>query len=96
MRSLALPPVQKNLSAVVALPAVQPDYPCIVLYNNAHLKNTSFGCRCSGKTQLRSAAAPALSSSVAAAVRLPLPGTARRSLPAAATATVLLSLSTVV
>jgi len=69
----------------VALPAAQPDYPCVVLYNDAHLKNTYFGCRRSGKTQLRSAATPVLSSSVAATVRLPLPGTARRLLPAAAT-----------
>jgi hypothetical protein len=38
------------------------------------LKNTSFGCRqLINKTQLRSAAAPALSSSVAVAVCLTLP-----------------------
>jgi hypothetical protein len=46
------------------------------------------------KTQLRSAATPALSSSVASAFRLQLPGATRRSLSAAANA--LLSLFTIV
>jgi len=46
------------------------------------------------KTQLLSAAAPALSFSVAADVRLPLPYTARHSLSVAAT--VLLSLPAIV
>jgi hypothetical protein len=66
----------KNLCAVAALPAAL----------HLRLKNTSFGCRqLINKTQLRSAAAPALSSSVAVALCLPLPRAARPLLSAAAT-----------
>ena len=76
MRSLALLPAQKIFAP-------------LRLYRQRYilrLKNTSFGCRqLINKTQLRSAAAPALSSSVAVALCLPLPGAARPLLSAAAT-----------
>ena len=76
MRSLALLPAQKIFAP-------------LQLYRQRYilrLKNTSYGCRqLINKTQLRSAAAPALSSSVAVALCLPLPGAARPLLSAAAT-----------
>jgi hypothetical protein len=53
-------------------------------------KTTLLAVELINKTQLRSAAARALSSSVASAFRLQLPGTTRRSLSAAANALLLL------
>ena len=38
----------KNLCAVAASPAAQPDHLIIALYHNVRFKNTTFGCRHSG------------------------------------------------